>query len=245
MSISWSCMTRCSGRAGVAHVRVEERGRTGDVAHDAWHGQEGRADPLRVGHDHRRRRGRHAGRGHGVLDQRLRAQVVVGERRLQRRQPHHHARMPGPEVDQDVSLACPPCACARVDETARHGDLACRAATAAPRPRRRQCHARRPEPASAPHARQALLGALASSRVVPGRHSGQVDHGPPAARHLGPAQARCPPARTRSPRRPRPRRRGCAPAGPAGRGPGAPPTRRGRSRRPRPGAPRPCRPSGA
>lgn len=41
-------------RSGITHVRIEERGRPRNVAFHAWHGQERRADPFRIGDDHSR-----------------------------------------------------------------------------------------------------------------------------------------------------------------------------------------------
>ena len=96
------------GRPGIAHVRVEKRSRSRDVTHDAWHGEEGRTDPLGICHDHRRCRGRHTGRGHGVLDECLRSEDVRRERWLQRRQPHHHARVGRADFDQDGLVGLTP-----------------------------------------------------------------------------------------------------------------------------------------
>ena len=77
-------------RAGLEHVGVEHGRRARDVAAHAGHHEEGCADPGGIVLDDGRRRCRHTGRGHRVLDHRLGPQVVVGERRLQRRQPDDH-----------------------------------------------------------------------------------------------------------------------------------------------------------
>ena len=86
---------------GVADVGVEERRRAGDVPGHPWHDEERRADVARVGDDDGRGGGRHPRVRRGVLHHRLRRQVVVGERGLEGREPHHEAGTRGAEVDQN------------------------------------------------------------------------------------------------------------------------------------------------
>ncbi len=88
------------GRVGVEHVGIEHRCRTGDVAVDAWHQQEGRADPGGVVDRHGRRGGGNAACTDHRLHERLWREVVVGEGRDDRGEPHHDARVSRTEVDE-------------------------------------------------------------------------------------------------------------------------------------------------
>ncbi len=87
-------------RPGVADVGVEHRRRTRDVTAHPRHGEEGRAEPRRVRLDDSRGWRGHAEGGHRVLHRRLRAQVIVRERGIQRREPDHHPAVARPEVDE-------------------------------------------------------------------------------------------------------------------------------------------------
>ena len=176
---------------GVAHVGIEERAPARGCRR-ATRGMTRKGEPIHAGSvdDHGRRRCRHARRGDGVLHQRLRAEVVVGEGGLQRRQPHHHARMGGTEVDEDGLVGLPALARARApDEPAlpsppRTG----RSDAATQRPARASGCGRRPSVA------KPVLAVLRRRAVAPVATLRKVDDGPPPARHLGPAQAV--PART-------------------------------------------------
>ncbi len=87
-------------RVSAGDVVVEGGRRSGDVPAHQRHGEEGRADPSRIVHHHRGRRRRDAGRGQRVLHHGLRRELVAGEGRLERREPHDHPRALRPEIDQ-------------------------------------------------------------------------------------------------------------------------------------------------